>query len=100
MFVSQAVERLPLTPPPPGSLSFPFSFAVSLSLYKPPPLAYPVSLVFSPSLFSVFLTSGKQPLYSSIKRRPAMKSIKTRKGMRYDRGWANSVSPKGVEEKH
>lgn len=32
LFVSQAVERLPLTPPPPGSLSFSFSFSVSLSL--------------------------------------------------------------------
>lgn len=37
LFVSQAVERLPLTPPLPGFLSFPFSFSLSLS--KPPPLS-------------------------------------------------------------
>lgn len=70
LFVSQAVERLLLTPPPPGSLSFPFSFSVSLPPSKPPPLCCSVFLVFSQSLFLACLRSVKQPHTSSFKGGP------------------------------
>lgn len=80
LFVSQAVERLPLTPPPFGFLSFLLSFSVSLSfsISKPPPPSS-ASLVFLQSPFLAFLRSVKWPVHSSFKGEPINKVNKVQR---------------------